>query len=158
MAAVSRAGTSLTLEQLRAEAVGARATIVETAAAPKGRGLKFTLAVLLLNLGVAATGAYLLSGFGLHTFDRRPQIGDGLTTAGVTTAATVAGASAGNIARLLKAARRRCSDSGTAERGPESGQAADDWGRALLERGVMPFLLGRLDREAPGLQGRTTPS
>jgi hypothetical protein len=147
LAAAGRAGAPLTLEQLRAEAVGARGAIVETVAVVhRGRGFMLTVAALVLSLGIVITGVYLLCGFGLHALDRRPHIGDGLATAGVIAAAVAAGASVGNLAWLLKAARRCC------------GQAEDAWEHALLEHGVMPFLRDRLGVEAQGEQGRTAPS
>jgi hypothetical protein len=160
LAAAGRAGAPLTLEQLRAEAVGARGVIVETVAVVhRGRGLMLTLAALVLSLGIVITGVYLLCGFGLHALDRRPHIGDGLATAGVIAAAVAAGASVGNLAWLLKAARRCCGVGGEGHgSGLGRGQAEDAWEHALLEHGVMPFLLDRLGVEAQGEQGRTAPS
>ncbi|MEV7686682.1 hypothetical protein ACFW1F_26260 [Streptomyces bungoensis] len=83
----------------------------ETETGPAGRiavrGLAPTLALLAVSLVVAAVGVYELSGFGLHSLDRRPHLfSDGLATGGVIVAVVAAGAAVGNLAWTLAAARR----------------------------------------------------
>lgn len=83
----------------------------ETEPGPAGRvgarGLAPTLALLAVSLVVAAVGVYELSGFGLHSLDRRPHLfSDGLATGGVIVAVVAAGAAVGNLAWTLAAARR----------------------------------------------------
>ncbi|MFD5539618.1 hypothetical protein ACFWIJ_17785 [Streptomyces sp. NPDC127079] len=71
------------------------------------RALTPTVAVLVASLLVAAVGVYELSGFGLHSLDRRPHLfSDGLATGGVIVAAVAAGAALGNLAWMLAARRR----------------------------------------------------
>ncbi|MEU6192752.1 hypothetical protein [Streptomyces sp. NPDC047061] len=71
------------------------------------RSLAPTVAVLVASLLVAAVGVYELSGFGLHSLDRRPHLfSDGLATGGVIVAAVAAGAAIGNLAWMLAARRR----------------------------------------------------
>ncbi|MEU2339730.1 hypothetical protein ABZ770_38125 [Streptomyces sp. NPDC006654] len=71
------------------------------------RPLTPTVAVLVASLLVAAVGVYELSGFGLHSLDRRPHLfSDGLATGGVIVAAVAAGAALGNLAWMLAARRR----------------------------------------------------
>jgi hypothetical protein len=72
------------------------------------RALGPTVVVLVVSLVIAAVGVYEVSGFGLHSLDRRPHLfGDGLATAGVIAAVVAAGAAVGNLAWLLTADRRR---------------------------------------------------
>ncbi|MGW3101365.1 hypothetical protein [Streptomyces sp. NPDC001100] len=149
LTAASRTGAPLTLEQLRAKAVRGRTDIMETAAAHEKRGLMFALAALFLSLGVVAAGVYLMSGFSLHTLDRRPQMGDALATAGLIVAAVAAGASAGNLAWLLNATYRCSGVEGESLTGEDScaRRTRDDGERASLERAVMSFLLRHLDAD-----------
>ncbi|MEU2422999.1 hypothetical protein ABZ619_18590 [Streptomyces sp. NPDC007851] len=71
------------------------------------RALAPTMTVLVASLLIAAVGVYELSGFGLHSLDRRPHLfSDGLATGGVIVAAVAAGAAIGNLAWMLAARRR----------------------------------------------------
>ncbi|WP_046734138.1 hypothetical protein [Streptomyces humi] len=71
------------------------------------RALAPTVTVLVASLLIAAVGVYELSGFGLHSLDRRPHLfSDGLATGGVIVAAVAAGAAIGNLAWVLAARRR----------------------------------------------------
>ncbi|MGW4659543.1 hypothetical protein ACWEP2_35300 [Streptomyces sp. NPDC004279] len=113
-----------------------------------GGGLLPVLAVLVPSLGAAATGVFLLCGFGLRAFAVRPHIGDGLVMAGVIAAAVTAGAALGDLAWILATrSRGRCGQGGDgrADGDPEVRSARADWEHAVLERGVVPFLLGQLD-------------
>ncbi|GAA3830430.1 hypothetical protein ACFQ0G_08395 [Streptomyces chiangmaiensis] len=111
-------------------------------------GLLPVLAVLVPSLGAVATGVFLLCGFGLRAFAVRPHIGDGLVMAGVIAAAVTAGAALGDLAWILATRMRgRCEHGGddAADGDPELRRAREDWEHAVLERGVVPFLLGQLD-------------
>ncbi|MET8645756.1 hypothetical protein [Streptomyces sp. NPDC004675] len=111
-------------------------------------GLLPVLAVLVPSLGAAATGVFLLCGFGLRAFAVRPHIGDGLVMAGVIAAAVTAGAALGDLAWILATrsrGRRGRGGGGRADGDPEVCAARADWEHAVLERGVVPFLLGQLD-------------
>ncbi|MER6123188.1 hypothetical protein ABT173_11005 [Streptomyces sp. NPDC001795] len=161
-------------ERLRAPAVEAREGLVGVAAAEYERYLTLrdaaldragpscgdgrtkggflpVLAVLVPSLGAAATGVFLLCGFGLRAFAVRPHIGDGLVMAGVIAAAVTAGAALGDLAWLLVTRRRgRRDGDGPGERDPEVCRAREAWELAVLERGLVPFLLEWIDTD----QGR----
>lgn len=93
-------------------------------------GLGPTVAVLVVSLTIAAVGVYELSGFGLHSLDRRPHLfSDGFATAGVIVATVAAGAAVGNLAWLLTASRRHAALAGAGDAGPDNYAAhepADD--------------------------------
>ncbi|MBK3639934.1 MULTISPECIES: hypothetical protein [Streptomyces] len=68
------------------------------------RSVAPTVAVLVVSLLITMEGVYELSGFGLHSLDRRPHLfSDGLATGGVIVAAVVAGTAIGNLAWILAA-------------------------------------------------------
>ncbi|MFI9645304.1 hypothetical protein ACIHAA_03265 [Streptomyces sp. NPDC052040] len=127
-------------------------------AAPVGEGrpqkdIFPVLAVLVPSLGAAATGVFLLCGFGLRAFAVRPHIGDGLVMAGVIAAAVTAGAALGDLAWILVTSAR--SRSGlrrgpAADRDPEVCRARETWENALLERGLVPFLRQRAESARTG--------
>ncbi|MGV9247321.1 hypothetical protein [Streptomyces sp. NPDC003710] len=102
------------------------------------------LAVLVPSLGAVATGVFLLCGFGLRAFAVRPHIDDGLVMAGVIAAAVTAGAALGDLAWIVvtgargRSGRRR---DDCADRDPEVCRAREAWEDAVLERGLVPFLL-----------------
>lgn len=166
MAAMEHVGLADTREHLRAEALEARPSLSRTAAVEYDRYLRLLAsrrhdgaaevaervgdgsvsvsALLLPSLGVAAAGVYVLSGFDLHALDVRPHLNDGLIMVVVILAAVTAGAALGDLLWSLATRGRPTSE----DSDPEVRQAHEDWQRALLERGVMPFLLGRLDGAA----------
>lgn len=112
------------------------------------RRLLPAFAVLVPSLGAAATGVFLLCGFGLRAFAVRPHFDDGLVMAGVIAAAVTAGAALGDLAWLLaaRARGRRCRDGDDpADRDPEVRRAREAWEHAMLERALVPFLLERVD-------------
>ncbi|MFF4360358.1 hypothetical protein [Streptomyces sp. NPDC001604] len=122
------------------------------AAHEEGGGLLATLAVLVPSLGAVAAGVFLLTGFSLHALDARPHLGDGLIAVGVVAAAVAAGATLGDLAWLLTTAARNRAPAEGAEppdRDAAVRQAQEAWQLALLERGLLPFLLGRLDTAGP---------
>ncbi|MER5660570.1 hypothetical protein [Streptomyces mirabilis] len=166
MAAVERVGVADTRERLRAEALQARPSLSRTAeveydrylrvrasgrhegpskvAVRVGDGSVSVSALLVPSLGVVATGVYVLSGFDLHALDVRPHLNDGLIMVVVILAAVTAGAALGDLLWSLATRDRPTSE----DRDPEVRRAHEEWQLALLERGVMPFLLGTLDGAA----------
>jgi hypothetical protein len=99
------------------------------------------LAVLVPSLGAVATGVFLLCGFGLHAFAVRPHIDDGLLMTAVIAAAVTAGAALGDLAWLLATRAREREGDDPAKREPGVCRARDAWERAVVERGLVPFLL-----------------
>ncbi|MFK0024259.1 hypothetical protein [Streptomyces sp. NPDC090798] len=168
MAAMERVGVADTRERLRAEALQERPSLSRTAAVeydrylrlrasrrhdvpPKaavrvGDGSVSVSALLVPSLGVVAAGVYVLSGFDLHALDVRPHLNDGLIMVVVILAAVTAGAALGDLLWSLATRDRPTSE----DRDPEVRRAHEEWQLALLERGVMPFLLGTLDGTASG--------
>lgn len=122
------------------------------AAREEGGGLLATLAVLVPSLGAVVAGVFLLTGFSLHALDARPHLGDGLIAVGVVAAAVAAGATLGDLAWLLTTAARDRAPADGAEppdRDAAVSQAREAWQSALLQRGLLPFLLGRLNATGP---------
>ncbi|MFF7920777.1 hypothetical protein ACFZDP_06365 [Streptomyces mirabilis] len=166
MAAVERVGVADTRERLRAEALQARPSLSLTAAVEYDRYLRLRAsgrhagpskvavrlgdvsvsvsALLVPSLGVVAAGVYVLSGFDLHALDVRPHLNDGLIMVVVILAAVTAGAALGDLLWSLATRDRPTSE----DRDTEVRRAHEEWQLALLERGVMPFLLGTLDGTA----------
>ncbi|MGW5250538.1 hypothetical protein ACWEQN_43660 [Streptomyces sp. NPDC004129] len=119
-------------------------------------GLLPVLAVLVPSLAAVSTAVFLVAGYGLRAFGGRPYIGDGLITAGLIAAAVTAGGLIGDFAYVLVAAARNRSDGqGDALDGSASEvmRVREEWELALLERGVMPFLLGCLEEAGDAYQG-----
>ncbi|MFD7609169.1 hypothetical protein ACFWAN_54290 [Streptomyces mirabilis] len=131
-----------------------------TAGARGGGGLLPVLAVFVPSLAGVAAALFLLSGFGLRAFGGRPYIGEGLITAGLIAAAVAVGALIGDLVWLLMAAAR---NRPVAEHGlsggahPDVDQAREVWELALMERGILPFLLGRLEEGQVGGRGGHAP-
>ncbi|GHK02333.1 hypothetical protein SY2F82_41300 [Streptomyces sp. Y2F8-2] len=177
-AAIGVTGAGPTREQLRARALEARDRLAGIAAdeyrhylalraaaahrdRPEGDGddrmqkrLLPALAILVPSLGAAATGVFLLCGFGLRAFAVRPHIGDGLVMSGVIAAVVTAGAALGDLAWLLAARARTRRDDGEdpMDRDPRVRRAREVWERALLERAIIPFLLEHANLERAGLE------
>ncbi|MEU8976094.1 hypothetical protein AB0D11_44175 [Streptomyces monashensis] len=121
---------------------------VERAEAGGSGGLLPVLAVLVPSLAAVSAAVFLVTGYGLRAFGGRPHISDGLITAGLIAAAVTAGGLIGDFVYVLvAAARNRADGQGDALDGsaPEVTRAREEWELALLERGVMPFLLRRLE-------------
>lgn len=176
MAAVDRVGAGDTRERLRAEALQARPSLSRTAAVEYDRYLRVrdsrrhggpakaavrvgdgsvsASALLVPSLGVVAAGVYVLSGFDLHALDVRPHLNDGLIMVVVILAAVTAGAALGDLLWSLATRDRPTSE----DRDPEVRRAHEEWQLALLERGVMPFLLGTLDGTASRLPPLPAPA
>ncbi|MEU8695416.1 hypothetical protein [Streptomyces sp. NPDC048665] len=163
---VGRAGR----EDLRARAVAARETITATAgveyhdylelkeasakrdegaAARSAGGILPVLAVFVPSLSAMAGAVFLVFGYGLRALDQARRIGDDLVTAGAVAAVLSVGSGVVDLIWLLVAAAHNRSSVGDADPGdrdPRVRQAWDTWQVALLERGMMPFLLGLLER------------
>ncbi|MGW3955888.1 hypothetical protein ACWEKM_34380 [Streptomyces sp. NPDC004752] len=131
----------------------------EEAAPPRRAGGVLALfAVVVPSLSAVAAAVFLLSGYGLRAVGGRPYVGDGLTTAGLLAAAVAAGAAIGDLIWLsVTAVRNRSGDEYGAladpDPDPDLAPAPDPdvaaaraaWELALLERGMIPFLLGRIE-------------
>ncbi|MFG2361827.1 hypothetical protein ACGFY3_09275 [Streptomyces mirabilis] len=176
MAAVERVGVADTRERLRAEALQAHPALSRTAADEYDRYLRVRAsrrhggpskaavrggdgsvsvsALLVPSLGVVAAGVYVLSGFDLHALDVRPHLNDGLIMVVVILAAVTAGAALGDLLWSLATRERPTSE----DRDPEVRRAHEEWQLALMERGVMPFLLGTLDGTASCLPPPPAPA
>ncbi|MGJ5752051.1 hypothetical protein FB563_0119 [Streptomyces puniciscabiei] len=159
-----------TREDLRARAVAARKAITATAGAEyrdylelkeasarrdegaasrAAGGILPVLAVFVPSLSAVAGAVFLALGYGLRALDQARQIGDDLVTTGAVAAVVAVGSGAVDLIWLLVAAARNRSSAGHADHGdrdPRVRQAWDVWQAALLERGMVPFLLGLLER------------
>ncbi|MFI7102327.1 hypothetical protein ACIBK8_23570 [Streptomyces sp. NPDC050161] len=176
--ALRRCDEGVDAGQLRAQALGSQAAIAAAAAAEyrtylalrtagarpvtlphrSGRtaratgGLLPALGVLVPGLAATAAAIFLLIGFGLRAVGMSSSLADDLVFAGVTAACIAAVATlAGLFWMLVVAARNRSVPDGGAEQDPYAAlvRAREAWHGALLERGVLPFLLGRLDTGLP---------
>ncbi|MFJ1582153.1 hypothetical protein ACIOC1_02410 [Streptomyces sp. NPDC088197] len=111
--------------------------------AGSGAGLIAVLAVLTPLLAGAAAVIFLLIGYALRAMAPEPAIASPLRTAGwLFAAVTAASILLGAVGLLLTALRDGSSaihDSPDALP-PEVADARDAWYRALLERGMLPFL------------------
>jgi len=167
-AAIGGVGVESSRERLRAQAMEARDLLLGTAAAERDRyhalraavadrprssrgddrtegGFLPGLAVLVPSLAVVAAGVFLLCGFGLRALAVRPHIDDGLVMAGVIAAAVTAGAALGDLAWLLVTRARGHDGEDCAEHDLEVCHAREAWERAVVERGLLPFLLDRAE-------------
>ncbi|MGH4032012.1 hypothetical protein ACQB60_24110 [Actinomycetota bacterium Odt1-20B] len=106
-------------------------------------GILPALAIVVPALSGIASVVFLVWGFVMSAVDGRHYVGGGLLTAGVVCACVAVGAAVGDLAWLLSAAaRNRPVAEGTPSvaEDAEVGAARDAWERALLERGMLPFL------------------
>ncbi|MCF3118498.1 hypothetical protein [Streptomyces silaceus] len=132
--------------------------VAEPAAA--GAGAIAVVAVLAPVLAGTAAAIFLLVGYILKMLNPEPAFADTLLTAGWLFGALTAGGILVAAVGLLLTALRNGATSLQAglhgERHEEVSRAREAWGRALLERGVVPFL-----REAltdPGAAAARRPS
>ncbi|MFD8382599.1 hypothetical protein ACFV2X_29520 [Streptomyces sp. NPDC059679] len=116
-----------------------------------GQRLLPALAVLTPVLATAATVVFLLLGHTLGLSASQRRLADTLLTAAHTTAVIAAlTTAAGAIWLFTTAARHRTTPVDRAERHRDGVAAARDaWRLALLERGVLPYLRGRLRDNRP---------
>ncbi|MEV0783837.1 hypothetical protein AB0I52_12840 [Streptomyces sp. NPDC050423] len=167
--ALSRADGAVNAEQLRTRALAASAEIAAVADAEYrgllrglGRtdtsggvrpspgsssdfrgGLMTALVVLMPSVVAVASALFLLLGYGLRLSGAQPHLADGLVTAGWTAALVAAAAAlAGIIAMIVAASRNRSTsyDAHSGDERPEVERERERWQRALLERGMVPFL------------------
>ncbi|WEO96035.1 hypothetical protein A6P39_019445 [Streptomyces sp. FXJ1.172] len=133
-----------------------------------GGGLLPALAVLVPSLAAVAAALFLAIGFSFSALGGRPYVSDGLITSGLIAAAVAVGGGIGDLGYLIvTAARNRSTDQADrVEQADQHGQsgrsglpddtvpdvprAREEWELALLERGVLPFLLGRLEESSRG--------
>ncbi|WP_447038599.1 hypothetical protein [Streptomyces sp. DSM 118878] len=125
--------------------VGLATTMGEIAEpAAVGAGAGAVVAVLAPVLAGAAAAIFLLVGYILKMLEPEPAFADTLLTAGWLFGALTAGGILVAAGGLLLTALRNGSTSLQAnlhgEQHLEISQAREVWGRALLERGVVPFL------------------
>ncbi|MGV9565118.1 hypothetical protein [Streptomyces sp. NPDC003480] len=120
-------------------------------------GLLSLMGVLVPTLAAVSALVFLVSGYGFRVLDGRPYIGDGLITAGLIAAAVAVGGMIGDLVYLLVAAARNTPvDQEPASQAPDQPDVPrvhEEWELALLERGVIPFLLGRLEEACPVKRG-----
>ncbi|MFJ2813584.1 hypothetical protein [Streptomyces sp. NPDC087294] len=112
---------------------GTRTPVPESPVAPSDRALP---AVLLPLLAAVSGVTLLLVGYGLRRGDLAPEFAASVRTAGLLLTGIAAGAGAvGLLALLVRAALRRGSHPGA-----DTERARRRWRRALLERGVEPYV------------------
>ncbi|MFI1681563.1 MULTISPECIES: hypothetical protein [unclassified Streptomyces] len=128
-------------------------------AAAAGAGAIAVVAVLAPVLAGTAAAIFLLVGYILKMLNPEPAFADTLLTAGWLFGALTAGAILVAAVGLLLTALRNGSTSLPAglhgEQLEEVSRAREDWGRALLERGVVPFLREALTEPGGAPAGRT---
>ncbi|MFD7663169.1 hypothetical protein [Streptomyces sp. NPDC059788] len=122
-----------------------------------GGGLLPALAVLVPSLGAVAAVLFLAIGFGMRLVGIHRQFADELVYAGWIAAGVAAAATAAGLVWLLvTAARNRSATPAHGDAAPggdcagqesEAARARAAWQVALLERGILPFLLRRIDEE-----------
>ncbi|MFD7716779.1 hypothetical protein [Streptomyces sp. NPDC059814] len=181
--ALSRADGAVNAEQLRTRALAASAEIAAAADAEyhgllriRGRtdtsagvspsagsssgfrgGLMTALVVLTPSVVAVAAALFLLLGYGLRLSGAQPHLADGLVTAGWTAALVAAAAAlAGIIAMIVAASRNRSTsyDAHSGDERPEVERERERWQRALLERGMVPFLHRGVRESLTGQGGR----
>ncbi|MYS10058.1 hypothetical protein GTW71_27315 [Streptomyces sp. SID6041] len=120
-----------------------------------GPGVVAILTVMVPVLAGAATAIFLLVGAVLHAIAPTVAFGATLLTAGLVFGAVAAagllGAAAGLLVTALRNSPAEVSTDGPREAGPddELSRAREAWRRALLERGILPFLRDVLAATAP---------
>jgi ATP phosphoribosyltransferase regulatory subunit HisZ len=107
-------------------------------------------AVLVTCTAAVAAVTFLITAFLLLALGGRPYISEGLAVAGLIAAVLAAAGAAGDLGHTLVRVLRHRS-AGRAEEpddaAPNPARAREEWELALLERGVLPFLLGRLEED-----------
>ncbi|WP_030025009.1 hypothetical protein [Streptomyces monomycini] len=139
-------------------------------ASDSGGGLLPALAVLVPSLGAVAAVLFLAIGFGMRLVGFHRQFADELVYAGWLAAGIAAAATVAGLAwMLVTAARNRSAttaggdpapdaDAGPRTGEPEVAQARAAWQRALLERGVLPFLLDHIRAQEEETRTAPTPA
>jgi hypothetical protein len=126
----------------------------------EGAGLAPVMAVLLPILAGIAAAVFLLLGYLLRAADGRLPIGSALVTAGwVALAVAAIGMVLGIIGILLTAMRDGASppDGESPQLYAELASAKDSWREVLLRRGILPYLLDRLDEHSAAAADASEP-
>ncbi|MBN0042962.1 hypothetical protein JS756_02280 [Streptomyces actuosus] len=119
----------------------------DTARSSATGGMMPPPAVLVPGLSGGIAALLLLTGYGVSALGDRPYVGGGLMTAGLMAGALAVGAGAGDV--LWTWATGTAADGEEpADFGPAATRAREAWELAMLERGAVPFLLGRLEEAA----------
>ncbi|MBC3983379.1 hypothetical protein H8N01_12610 [Streptomyces sp. AC536] len=150
----------------RADAGGGSAAMRPRRVPPVGRWVRArrrllpALAVLAPLLASMAAVVFLLLGHVLEVADAVPETADALVRAGWTAAVIAVLTGAAALAGLLVTALRHRSiprpGPDRAARASAVDQARETWQRALLERGMLPFLRARLAEREQARPGRRT--
>ncbi|MGW6062868.1 hypothetical protein [Streptomyces sp. NPDC055189] len=122
---------------------GRPATGTGAAAGPAGAGMGAVVAVLAPVLTGTAAAIFLLVGYILKMLDPEPAFARSMVTVGwVSGAVTAAAILIAAVGLLLTAVRNRHSPTTgpDGEQSHEVAQAREAWRKALLERGILPFL------------------
>ncbi|MBZ4322885.1 hypothetical protein [Streptomyces huiliensis] len=157
-----RTHTAVSADRLRAWALESRAAIAAAAIpeyraylearsarhrgtpSPLGNGLG-ALAVLLPALAAAAAAVFLVLGYGFRLLGVQARLAHGLQAAGwMAVAVATAAVLLGVVGVLVIAVRNRTSRP-AASGGERVAEARAAWQRALLERGVLPFLRHQIE-------------
>jgi len=120
-----------------AASVGARARRTRTGSDADGPGVTATLAVLVPLLSGVAAVTFLALGFGLRAAGSGHRVTASLTGVGFTTAGVFGVALLVGLAGLVLTARR---DAAAARATLDLATARQEWRRALLTEGVLPYL------------------
>ncbi|MEW2530328.1 hypothetical protein [Streptomyces sp. NPDC047071] len=110
------------------------------------------LSTLVPVLSAVTAEVLLLTGLALAAFTERQYLPEAFMTVGLIAATVAVGSALPDLARLSTRARHRHpGPAATGRRTPDGTieQARAAWHMALLERGVMPFLLGCLTEVRP---------
>lgn len=114
-----------------------------------GRGILAALAVITPALSAIAAAIFLLLGYSLHLAGAQPHFAQTLIGAGWTAATVAALAALASGSALAMTALRHHTEPYTPQPDPgEFTQAQEAWRRALLERGLLPFLRRHLQLPA----------
>ncbi|MCS0635162.1 hypothetical protein NX801_05720 [Streptomyces sp. LP05-1] len=128
----------------RSPALSAVAPVGAEADGGPGAGLGAVVTVLAPVLAGTAAVIFLLVGYGLRLLDPAPSFAGPLLTAGWFFAAIAAlGILVAGAGLLITALRNRATQvpaGGHADETTAVSEARDAWRRALLERGILPFL------------------
>ncbi|MGY0067400.1 hypothetical protein ACWZEH_11345 [Streptomyces sp. QTS137] len=125
----------------------APAPAAPAAPAAVGNGLPAALAVLTPVLSVVAAVVFLFLGYGLHLAGVQQPLADTLISAGwVAGAVAVLAAAVAGAGLVVTAVRHRATPHRPQPDTASVAQAHAEWRRALLERGMLPFLRRQLRR------------
>ncbi|WP_405444995.1 hypothetical protein OG350_02480 [Streptomyces achromogenes] len=118
-----------------------------SAPGPRARAAGPASSPCALRVSVSVGLVLLLSGYGMWSCGVLPRAGNGVLTAGLLLGAPAVAAAIGRrVRRSGPVAGDRSGGSGAAAGSADTvARARQAWELALLERGMVPFLLGRLE-------------